>query len=301
MSEICSHQSTTERSRARTKPPESTAKIQQCVLVIFSSHHQHSKTQPKMSPLQVVATSALLLACVYLSVGTPVPVTLRTDTEDIDEAIAKRTGTEAINAKIAVDNYIKDKYKDEDASKYCSSLRLSVHYWHLPQPNVMKCNISCIECIVNTSTNLNYLLQMYSYVLGLMYRNNSSDEAELDFLEVIFSRFSNQMQRYLQARNHFRRDTMSTKDQQIKAGNLTQPIEGYRQIANAILCQLRDVARTTMRTFGKEHCPLYGYKFAAVCLIYGNCVIRNSQAEIEGFIRNIESDHLESQHQVYRI
>ena len=213
-----------------------------------------------MSPLQVVATSALLLACVYLSVGNPIPVTPTTGT-DVDEAITKRTGTESINAKIAVDNYIKDKYKDEDASKYCSSLRLSVHYWHLPHPNVPKCNISCIGCIVNTSTNLNYLLQMYGYVLGLMYRNNISDEAELDFLEVIFSRFSNQMQRYLQAHNHFRRDTMSTKDQQIKAGNLTQPIEGYRQIANAILCQLRDVANTTMHTFGAKHSSLYGYKF----------------------------------------
>ena len=214
-----------------------------------------------MSPLQVVATSALLLACVYLSVGTPVPVTPRTCTEDVDEAITKRTGTEAINAKKAVDDYIKKEYKVEDVSKRCSSLRLSVHYWHLPHPNVTEYNISCIGCIVNISTNLNYLLQMYSYVLGFMYRNNISDEAELDFLEVIFSRFSNQMQRYLQARNHFRRDTMSTKDQQIKAGNLTQPREGYRQIANVILCQLRDMARTTMRTFGAEHSTLYGYKF----------------------------------------
>ena len=215
-----------------------------------------------MSPLQVVATSALLLACVYLSVGTLVPVTPTTGTEDVDEAITKRTGTEAINAKKAVDDYIKAEYNEvKGVSKHCSSLRLSVHYWDLPHPNVTKCNISCIGCIVNISTNLNYLLQMYGYVLGLMHRNNSLNEAELDFLEVIFSRFSNQMQRYLQARNHFHRDTMSTNDQQIIAGNLTQPIEGYRQIANAILCQLRDVAKSTVFTFGAEHSSLYGYKF----------------------------------------
>ena len=72
-----------------------------------------------MSPLQVVATSALLLACVYLSVGTPVPVTPTTGTEDVDEAITKRTGTEAINAKKAVDDYIKKEYKVEDVSKRC--------------------------------------------------------------------------------------------------------------------------------------------------------------------------------------
>ena len=111
------HISQLQREREQEqKSPESTAKIQKRVLVIFNSHHQHRKTLPEMSPLQIIAASALLLACVYLPLGTPMPVTAR---------VIRRTGTEAINAKVEIDNYLKDTYgnKHLNMSATCSSLQ----------------------------------------------------------------------------------------------------------------------------------------------------------------------------------
>ena len=259
----------TERSRARTKSQEITAKIQQCVLVIFNSHHQHSKTRLEMSPLQIAAASALLLACVYLSVGTPETAT--TGTEDIDEAIIKRTFNEAINAKIAVedyfkgeiDDYLKDVYgnKDQDVSATCSSLQDRI---------VLPClqNVPGCNSTVNVSKNLNYLLYMYSHVLGFIYQS-STDEAQmvkLDYLEMIYHRLTSQMQRYLQACNLSHGDTVSFKHQDIDmtVKKLQVTESDNIRIAEEVLCQLKDRAREAMHQVGKINRGLYGYGFCKI-------------------------------------
>ena len=253
----------TERSRARTKSQENTAKIQQCVLDIFNSHHQHSKTRPEMSPLQIAATSALLLACVYLSVGTPIPVTPRTGTEDVDDAITKRTGTEAIHAKKAVDDYLKDVYgnKDLNVKANCSSL---LHHIVLPCPqNVPGCN-----SMVSVSKNLNYLLYMYSHVLGFIYQSNTYDAqmVKLDYLEMIYHRFYNQMQRYLQACNLSHGDTMCSEHEDIDEKIIALQVEfpDMKEVAKVILCHLRSIAFCTMRKFGEKNSPLRPYKFCRI-------------------------------------
>ena len=207
-----------------------------------------------MSPLQIAATSALLLACVYLSVGTPIPVTATTGTE-----VIKRTGTEAINAKIAVDDYFKDVHgnKDLDVSATCSSL---LHRIVLPCPqNVPGCNST-----VNVSKNLNYLLHLYSHVLGFIYQSstNEAQMGKLDYLEMIYHRFYNQMQRYLQANNLSCRDTMCSKHEDIDGRIKALQVEFTdMEIAEVTLCHLRSIAFSTIRTFGKEYSPLRPYKF----------------------------------------
>ena len=156
------HISQLQREREQEqKSPESTAKIQKRVLVIFNSHHQHRKTLPEMSPLQIIAASALLLACVYLPLGTPMPVTAR---------VIRRTGTEAINAKVGIDNYLKDTYgnKDLNVSATCSSLQDRIV---LPCPQ----NVSGCNSMVNVSMNLNYLLHLYSHVLGFIYQSSTNE------------------------------------------------------------------------------------------------------------------------------
>ena len=210
-----------------------------------------------MSPPLVAATSALLLACcVYLSVGTPIPVAPTTGTE----VIQKRTATEAINANYAVIKYLKDAYgnKDLHVSATCSSMR---HRIVLPCPQ----NVSGCNSMANISTNLNYLLYMYSHVLGFIYQMNSNETqmAQLDFLEMTFYRFSNQMQRFLQAHNlHLHADTICIKHQDIdrKVEKLQLEFTDM-EIAKVVLCHLRGMARSTMRNIGAENTTLRGYKF----------------------------------------
>ena len=243
----------TERENKKKKSPESTAKIQKCVLVIFNSHHQHSKTLPEMSPFQIISASALLLTCVYLPLGTPMPVTAR---------VIKRTGTEAINAKVEIDNYLKDTYgnKDLDVKATCSSL---LHHIVLPCPQ----NVSGCNSMVNVSKNLNYLLHLYSHVLGFIYQR-STDETQmvkLDYLEMIYHRFYNQMQRYLQVHNLSHGDTKCIEQEDIH-GNITalQVDITDIEIAEVILCHLRDMAFSTMHMLGEENSLVRGYKFCRI-------------------------------------
>ena len=173
--------------------------------------------------------------------------------------VIKRTGTEAINAKTEVDKYLKDTYgnKDLDVSATCSSLQDRIV---LPCPqNGPGCN-----SMVSVFMNLNYLLYMYSHVLGFIYQN-STDEAQmvkLDYLEMIYHRFSNQMQRYLQAHNLSCRDTMCSKHEDIDGRIKALQVEFTdMEIAKVTLCHLRRIALSTIRTFGKEYSPLRPYKF----------------------------------------
>ena len=234
-----------------------------CILVILNSHHQHSKTWPEMSPLQTVAATALLLACVYLSAGNPIPENPTTCTEDTAAKDIKNiTGTEAINAKTQVDTYFKDASgnKDLNVAATCSS-----QLYHINLPYAQ--NVSGCISMVNVSMNLNYLLYMYSHVLGFIYQN-STDEAQmgkLDYLQLIYYRFSNHMQWYLQAHNTSHGDTKCIDQEdiheRIKALQVDFP---DMEIAEVILCHLRSIAWITMHTFGKENSQLRPYKFCRI-------------------------------------
>ena len=191
--------------------------------------------------------------------------------DDIDDIVKKRTGTEAINAKAAVDNYLKDANDNEglDVSAHCLDLG---SYLHMEECTSM-------ACMVNVSIDLQYLLSMYSHALGRIYQDStsnagstSSDEAELDFLEMTFSRFSNQMQRYLQASKECSGGTayngtamrsIYINHQEIDNRLGTQPATGYKKSAHVVLCQLRRVAMAVVYTLKQENCSLYGYKFCS--------------------------------------
>ena len=238
---------------SKNKVTKGRAKTQQCVLVIFSCHRQHSKRWGQMSPLQihVAATSAVLLACVYLSVGAHIPT--RRDSTRVPvppatlQSIIRRTGSEAINAKVHVDHYFRGTYASDNVSAICSTL---VPHIVLPCPQ----DVPGYNSLVNVSTNLNYLLHMYTHVLGLIYQN-STDESQLDqldLLEMVFYRFSNQMQRYLQAHNPSSGDDKCTM--------LPQEFNNT-EIAHAILCHLRDMALSTVRAIGERYSSLRSYQF----------------------------------------
>ena len=236
-----------------------------------------------MSPLQIAAASALLLACVYLSVGKPIPETATTGTEDIDKAIIKRTFNEAINAKIAVedyfkgviDDYLKDVYgnKDRDVSATCSSLQDRIV---LPCPQ----NVSGCNSTVNVSKNLNYLLYMYSHVLGFIYQRstNEAQMVKLDYLEMIYHRLTSQMQRYLQAHNLSCRDAMCSKHEDIdgRIGALQLEFTDMK-IAEDTLCHLRNMAISAMHQVRTIDSGLYEWRFCKIRhVLNGKCPTRQT-------------------------
>ena len=257
---------------SKNKVTKGRAKTQQFVLVIFSCHRQNSKHWGQMSPLQihVAATSTLLLACVHLSVGASVPPP--------PTQLIERTGNEAIRAKVMVDNYLREAYASDSVSDICSTL---VPHIVLPCPrDVPGCN-----SLVNVSTNLNYLRHMYTHVLGLIYQN-STDESQLeqlDLLEMIFYRFSNQMQRYLLAHSLSSGDAKcntrctchaQTKDSSLSSGcdrcTVLQQMFTYIEIAGAILCHLSDMARNTLLAVGPHYAPFRPYLLCS-SLTHLNC------------------------------
>ena len=148
-----------------------------------------------------------------------------------------------------VNDYLKEAYNTDNVSGICSTL---VPCIILPCPqDVPGCN-----SLVNVSINLNYLLHMYTHVLGVIYQN-STDESQLeqlDLLEMVFYRLSNQVQRYLQAHNCSSGDVNCIVHDEIDviAKALQQELT-YTEIAHAILCHLRDMAWNIVLAVGIEN------------------------------------------------
>ena len=207
-----------------------------------------NKSQLEMSPLQFTATLALLLACVHLSVGGPLPA---------DNPVTRRTGTEAVSSLILPTKYLL-------SASCASSANID-----LPCPfNVSGCN----STVSNIATNLNYLVYMYGYVFGILQENGSIAESELDsldFLEMVFLRFSSQMHRYLQGYRRACSDATCIAYQGIDMdsipGNVTALLQsrGYThlELVKAIMCQVGVVARNTMWLVGRENSSVRPYKF----------------------------------------
>ena len=207
-----------------------------------------------MFPLQIAAISALLLACVYQSLGAHIPARREasTMTPPTETEVTVRTGTEAIQAKRQTDDYIK-KYKNSDSNvtATCSAC--------LVNSTVHKClqsvpESTSKECMVKVSTNLQCLLPTYSCVLGLINLSDKNQMEQLDLLEMIYYRLFSQIQRYLQAHN------FSSGHEIVKFTSLecTQDVE-------AVLCHLREMAVRALdiikEDIGKENITLYPYKF----------------------------------------
>ena len=223
----------------------------------FTSCHHRGRFGLNMSPLQIATISALLLACVYLSLGAHIPARREAPTMTAATSAAERTGTEAINAKGQTDDYFKDVYKNEHLSvtATCSAhLVNSTVYTRLQ--SVANCTSK--ECMVNVSINLQYLLHMYSHVLGLVYQNSTAETnqtLQLDLLEMMYHRLFSQTQRYLQAHNsscdHDFVSFTSSEEPRLKC---TQDVE-------VVLCHLRETAIRAMGIIEEENLTLYSYKF----------------------------------------
>ena len=235
-----------------------------------------------MPPVQILiaATTALLFPYCVCEVNT-VPTA-----QAGIFAVANRTGTEAINARWIADDYFQTIF-DWTTDKYlnitvtCSDL---IDSSLLPYPqnvpsftstvNVPRCSCNnstvMINPMVSVSANLHYLLYMYSHVLGLIYQSNTNHTQQLeqlDLLEMVFYRLSNQIQRYLQAHSLSSGYTKCIVHQEIEETVTALWQEGFTnmEIVNMILCHLREVTKrildVILEAFGREHITLLVYQF----------------------------------------
>ena len=123
--------------------------------------------------------------------------------------------------------------------------------------------------MVSVSKDLHYLLYMYSHVLGLIYQNSNTNHTQqqldqLDLLEMVFYRLSNQIQRYLQAHSLSSGYTKCIVHQEIEetvTSALWQEGVTIMEIVNVILCHLRELTTSILDVIGSEHITLYPYQF----------------------------------------
>ena len=205
---------------------------------------------------QIAATSLLLLACVHSSVSAHIPIQRGTDVGvQGSDTVANTTGTEAIHAKLGVDEYIKNGNDHFNVTAKCSALLDRIN---LPRPQIVpKCTSE--DCMVNVSINLQYLLHMYSHVLGLVYQNSTADPdqmEQLDLLEMMYYRLFSQIQRYLQAHN------LPSGHEIVNFTCSEEPKLDCTQDVDVVLCHLREMAIRAMDIISeKQNITLYGYKF----------------------------------------
>ena len=212
-----------------------------------------------MSPLQVTATLALLLACVHLSVGGPLPA---------DNPVYRITSKEAVYTLGLVRTYLQQGYNGVFNNPrsldnlVCANIDLPC------LRNVSGCNSTA----TSVATNFYYLSFAYSYVLGLSQENSSIAERELvhlDFMEMLFSRLSVQWERYWQTYHRVCSDDTCITYQGIvdKASipdNVTalQQSGGYThlELAKVIICHLRVVIRDMVYVIGYDSSrPVYRF------------------------------------------
>ena len=207
-----------------------------------------------MFPLQIATISALLLACVYLSLGAHIPARRQASamTAPTETEVTVRTGTEAIQAKRQTDDYFKAVYKnkDLDVTANCSAC--------LVNSTVHKClqsvpESTSKECMVKVSTNLQCLLPTYSCALGLINLSDKNQMEQLDLLEMMYYRLFSQIQRYLQAHN------LPSGHEIVPFTSPEEPRLEYTQDVEVVLCHLRQMAKRAMNIIGKP--TLRPYKF----------------------------------------
>ena len=159
----------------------------------------------EMSPLLVAATTTLLLACMHFTVGASDVMSVPFGIQQHKDATTNRTGEEAFRSAHEARRYLGGRQPDQSPCGHIS----------LPCPlTVSGCNTS-----TNISRNLKHLLYMYSYVLRL--NDSETNEKELDFLEMMFSRFSQNMEWYVQVSDA---TVVSVVDQNWILGEINDPL-----------------------------------------------------------------------------
>ena len=165
--------------------------------------------------------------------------------------VTVRTGTEAIQAKLHTDDYIKEyKNSDSNVTATCSAC--------LVNSTVHKClqsvpESTSKECMVNVSINLQCLLPTYSRVLGLINLSDKNQMEQLDLLEMVYYRLFSQIQRFLQAHN------LPSGHEIVPFTSPEEPRLEYTQDVEVVLCHLRQMAKRAMNIIGKP--TLRPYKF----------------------------------------
>ena len=192
-------------------------------------------------------------------------------------AITQRTGTEARNVQKIAQCYLENGI-------VCSHPQIV----GMSSRRVNECgNISLIppaselQGTANAFRNLNKLLHMYHYIWRYLelHHNDSeflqTESAKLDMLGIVYFRFSNQVERYLQAHRCSCNDTQCTV-QGIDKKEIEQEIHQKLQTAscthklllNVIMQDLRKVAKDTLKSLTCRHSPNYHPK----CIRQQTCV-----------------------------
>ncbi len=112
--------------------------------------------------------------------------------------------------------------------------------------------------MVNVSINLQYLLHMYSHVLGLVYQKSTAETnqmQQLDLLEMMYHRMFSQIQRYVQAHK------LTSGNDFVSFNSSEDPNLEPTQYVKVVLCRLRQTARRVMEIIGEENINLYDYTF----------------------------------------
>ena len=178
-------------------------------------------------------------------------------------AITQRTGTEALNAISIVRCYLgncTDKSHQivavsPDKVNECGNISL------IPPA-------SELQGTANAFRNLNKLLHMYHYIWRYLELHHNDGEflqtesPKLDMLGIVYFRFSNQVERYLQAHRCSCNDTQCTV-QGIDKKEIEQEIHQKLQTAtcthklllNVIMQDLRKVANDTLQSLTCRHSP----------------------------------------------
>ena len=179
-------------------------------------------------------------------------------------AITQRTGTEALNVQRIAKCYLKN-------GTVCSHPQIV----GMSFDRVNECgNISLIppaselQGTANAFRNLNKLLHMYHYIWRYLELHHNDGEflqtesPKLDMLGIVYFRFSNQVERYLQVHRCSCNDTQCTV-QGIDKKEIEQEIHQKLQTAtcthklllNVIMQDLRKVANDTLQSLTCRHSP----------------------------------------------
>ena len=193
-----------------------------------------------MSPILVAATTALLLACLHLSISAE-----RVSVPEYVKSTTDRTGTEAFRSISVARQYL-ERLKQPETT--CGI--------HLACPlNVTKCRTP-----VNIARNLNHLMYMYSSILGCPGNGDEGEETQLDFMEMTFFRFSSQMDRYIQSKKYTMYQSIN-KTRIQESVNVLSARCTRRDLIYEVIKYFQELARTTVNLDAFEQTSAFGYMF----------------------------------------
>ena len=232
-----------------------------------------------MTPLQIVAISALLLACKYSTTTGAVlsgftsnqPYWCNQSTLINHTDVIGNTHREAdIAIRIAhfllYGKYLEAEYRIEGLKEngQCEPIVLP------PTPTAAAHNAT-LQYTADAFWNLKHLLQLYHYAWSLLELHESdieeSDAAKLDLLEVVFFRLSNQVERYLQVYGCSCENSNCTLHQGINKEGIEEILQrefnptgcSRKRFLGKIVAALKKVAKTLHNNIELHHGPPEAY------------------------------------------